>query len=264
MSVEQQDDRETLAVLSRHFVGLAFHYQSRKGLQWTQDPHFEMNSGFILEHNDRWFLATAGHVVHDWNTWIKNDERRIISQSLAYGLHSVETANAIPFDFFQRQSRFADEEHRDLDYALVLLTDDDVEQLLAQEIQPLTINSSRTCFDSFEGFCVIGLPGEFSKSSEISGFGHAKLTLIPLCRENPKPVAGGYWNLTARVTDMGSQKQIDGMSGGPVFGFWTENGETKYEVVAIQSRWAEKTARILAFLLTSVFDHVQDLFDLED
>jgi hypothetical protein len=263
--MELSDEKAWLAVLSKHFVGLAFSYQTREDMRWTNRSRFEIDSGFILKHNGRWFLATAGHVINDWLNWLKDGSRQITAQSLGFGMHSSETITAMPFDIFERQRRFADEEHRALDYALILLTDDDVRKLSEFSVQPLSIrNSVLERLDHFEGFCAVGLPSEFTELSNVSaingGFGTAKLALIPLQRENARPLPGEYWNLQARAIDMGNQEAIYGMSGGPVFGFWREGGEIKYEVVAIQSRWSKHgpTVGVRAFLLTSVFDHVSD------
>lgn len=200
------------------------------------------SSCFVVEVQEQWFLITAGHVIAG------------ISKALQGGAHcdtwelQDQTAGhafrgGIPYPFSVDDWTIIDIPDRGIDYAVAPLSHLFVCNLLAGGVEPLTESiwgpiSAQEC----EDWLVVGIPKESIESRGAASV--AKFTLLPLipttAPEGAGDTAQNFYFGKIKVQpklDSATVNNIEGMSGGPVFGTKRIDGVLRYWAIGIQSSW---------------------------
>jgi hypothetical protein len=203
-------------------------------------------SGFVVEVAGEWFYVTAGHIVRDvrlaTGAGAKFDVWRLDDQSAG---HSFGGA-AIPLAFdLARWLELCDDEIG-LDYAVFHLDGLYRRQLEAGGVVAIAKDAWAEYIDDHDHWALLGVPSE-SVAYEKKNLIHARIVVAPLesCDE---PAAAGKKaqnQFFARLKDPATTlRDIDGMSGGPIFALKKVDGVWKYSVIGVQSAFYDQS-RIL-------------------
>ena len=259
-----EDLQQILKYFGRHLVGIALAYRCRsENGDFERETHYACLTAFVISVGQHWYLVTAGHNIEDWRPRMRQDRPiQIVAASLAdyFGVDAIRT-KPLQFNLFAQPMVHEWHQCADIDYAIIHINATLRASLAGNGILPLHINESRTNYDDFYGFGMVGFPGEFCRPEDHEDHSElvaeVKPVLIPIRHiprsspPNQNPV------FEADVITMDDQTSMDGMSGGPIFGYRMGGDDyTQYEVVAIQSQWnGEK--RILACPITLVMAKVR-------
>src|SRR5262249_32188711 len=159
---------------------------------------------------------------------------------------------SVPFDLAESGRLWVNDEEEGLDFALLMLDDEQRTALELRGIRPISEeNWVRQDIAACEFFALLGLPtclvGE-GRGVVPHGQGTGGIVnpaLVPVERVELPPdemPPSTYPWFVGRVGAAQGLPDLDGMSGGPIFGFFMgEDGQWRYWIVALQSRWnAEK------------------------
>jgi len=219
-------------------------------------------STFVISIYDQWLLVTAGHCIEEIDATIRKGykiERSRLVDTMGLGAKSSEP---IPFDL-EGSSRMKLSENEKYDYGLIYVNDmyrsllekNGVEALTEQvwQLQPKIIDS----------FHLIGVPHEFSEFKSEELLITTTMHVIDEIPERPpefeQTEAPTFYG-KIRIGD--SMKTITGMSGGPIFSIRTsQNGEMKYWLHAVQSRWIPSKRYIAACLMRPFGIFIKEVMD---
>jgi len=220
-------------------------------------------TSFVLSIRDQWLLVTAGHCIGDVNNLLNNHAYKISRCCLidSGGLDAKHT-EPIPFDY-NGSSPVKLSDNPDYDYGLMFL-DDNYRMLLEKNsIIPLNETVWKLQPKKVDFYMLLGVPWElFTTSINKVHFVTSLHKIEPLSErpdefhETDAPTFYGRIKLGNNLTT------IKGMSGGPIFSFHQkENGELKYWLHALQSRWVSGTRNIAACLTTPLASFLEEVMD---
>lgn len=247
---------------SKHFLAFGWRTNApgKGGFQITQNERFVVTAGFLATYRDVWVLITAGHILEQLEHSIKAGYKAYqfrIFDSLG---PSAEHRAPLPFDY--RSDKTWWENNADgLDFGIVVIPE---LQALLEKNQKQPIDLEADCKDvpdHFDDYAMYGLPTVFEKLDRNGDSWSITYspTLIHLedvsTEETPNHLKGKAprWFLRLPPVDENMPlpgeeclHEIDGMSGGPVFGIKKmENGTLRYWTIGIQSAWYPRS-RIVA------------------
>lgn len=231
--------------LGQHFVSFGFQDVTPGVYDRKHGGHGEpqSTSGFIISIGGNWFLITAGHVLRDIERARANGQvLRSFYLDDGWNHHS-KSRMTIPLDFdHEPRDFFVDDDGSD--YAAIYLRPYYRPLLEANGVQPIDeLAWERDVPESFDQCVLLGMPSQFLiiKNSTSSRDLELSKALVSIAvTEIPRPdftnkdkdlFYGQLLGLDDELTD------IDGMSGGPIFGFKRIDGEMRYWVIALQSGW---------------------------
>ena len=271
MSTDGQDWSEEdlqllLKYLGRHLIALVLAYRFRKDDGELDDQtHFACLTAFVVIVGEHWYLVTAGHNIDDWRPATRNDSPiQIVAASLAdYFWISATRKLPLPYNLFDQVYYHAYSQSEDIDYAVILIDQELRSALASNGVLPLPINEARKSYDDFYGFGIVGFPEELcgpdqpnDPNSLIAG---VRPVLVPISLDPIPTPPDRHPTFIANVVTMGNQISVMGMSGGPIFGYRMGNdGNSQYEVVAIQSQWNQADRRIIACPVTVALAEVRN------
>lgn len=224
------------ARLGQHFVTLSFVQNSGTPPKVTS----HVISGFVLSCANQWFYVTAGHAIEAIKAQLATratfDCWRL-SDATAGGNFPDK---AIPYDFNIDNWAFINEETTGADCAVVPITGLVRAGLEVGGVKPLEENAWTERDDEFDQWILYGTPSEtveYDKKSVITArtvMVAAKQCKSPQSITHPKDEI-----LYAKLIDesVNVVADIDGMSGGPVFGVKHTPDGFRYAVIGIQSGW---------------------------
>lgn len=247
--MSQYPSREELvSFFATHFVSLGW-FDKTPGQRSTENSgrgHYQNVSGFVISIRDHWFWITAGHVIE--NIRIAKELGQLLGD---WHLDDSDALGArykvpIPFDFDDAFKLFFYDKDSGIDYALVYLSPYYCNLLKCNNIIPLNEEAWRVGIpEDFDFYYLIGMPDVLvqplmNKELIIKG-----CLLIPVQRiyDPPSEVIVNYPRFYGKIPDNLSNSEndiedIDGMSGGPIFGFKKDaEDKLRYWVVALQSGW---------------------------
>ncbi len=204
-------------------------------------------SGFVIAIDDVWFYVTAGHVPRAVQAGMEAggqfDVWRLGDQA-ARGPFS----HGIPFDFDFDQWIVLDEQAIGLDYAALPLRNLFREALERGKVVPLTKNAWGDHVTEHDQWVLVGVPAE-SVAHDGDSILTARVVGVALTTTDPPDGADAKAEnqFYARLTDASDKvlKNVEGMSGGPIFATKKDEDDIKYTVIGIQSAWY-KSDRIIA------------------
>ena len=236
--------------VGRHFITLSC---VRKMPGEHEEKTFVF-SGFLIEVKDVWFYVTAGHILRDI--------RKALGQGVAFDIWRLgdQTAgnrfnnSAVPFGFDIKRWGVIENDELGLDYAVVPLEELYCRQLQAGGAVPITKVAWGDHVTEHDQWALVGVPSE-SVSYDGETLITAKVVVAPLEPVDAPPGAGtkAQNQFYGRLKDdsVGMLKDVDGMSGGPIFALKKVDGTWKYSAIGVQSGWYEKTRIVAACPLSS-------------
>lgn len=240
-----------LRAAGKHFVTLSC-MQTPPGT--TQD-HPVLFSGFVIAVDEVWFYVTAGHVPR----WIqrsieaggKFDRWRLGDQTARGPFGEI----GIPIDFVPEHWLILEDDTVGLDYAAVPLRDLYRQALERGGTIPIRKDAWGDHVTEYDQWVLVGVPTE-TVSHDGGSLITAKVVSVAVEEtETPKGAGDKAENqFYARLID-GSDavvRNVEGMSGGPVFATKRANGNLKYKVIGIQSAWYRDTRTIAACPFSSL------------
>ena len=250
MQQEINDDDE-VAFLSRHFVALACLYETTNA-NGAKSQNSMVISGFLLELDGYFFWVTAGHCLKKLETLISTNGVKVLRgsfiDSFAIGAKHKEP---LPFRYEVGRGFYLYQPEDGIDFALVPLVGLQIRAFAVNNLVPITRDNWVHQADlSFDFYRMLGIPAHrvtttlgddgmmnISMSQSLLGverIGLDDLGETPWDSEAPPTDASFIGRLSPGCTI----RDLEGMSGGPIFGFRRdEKGRLSYHVVALQSRW---------------------------
>lgn len=244
--------------VGRHFVTLSC-VQRQPG---KDEEKVHVFSGFLVKASGVWFYVTAGHILRD------------IRESLAVGgefdiwrLDDQTAGNrfkgaAIPYVFDINRWLVIEDEEIGLDYAAVPLDTFYCRQLKAGGAIPIGKEAWGDHVTEHDQWALVGIPSEtvaYYQENIIT----AGIVVMPLEHAEEPTKAGrkAENQFYARLTDLGNVKDMDGMSGGPVFALKEVEGKWKYKVIGVQSSWYRNARTIAACPFASLGAVLEELVE---
>ena len=227
--------------VGRHFVTLSC-VQRPPG---ETEEKILVFSGFLVEAGSVWFYVTAGHILRDIQASIKAggefDVWRLDDQAAGGQFKGV----AIPYAFDIGSWLVIEDEEIGLDFGAVELDGIYRMQLEAGGANPIGKVAWGDHLAEHDHWVLVGIPSEtvkYDQETIITG----RTVMIPLDHADEPEHAGrkAENKFYARLKNVGDVKEIDGMSGGPVFALKKIEGEWMYSVIGVQSGWYRTTRTI--------------------
>lgn len=214
-------------------------------------------SGFIAEVAGAWCYVTAGHVLRAFDKAVDAGSTfavwRLGDQTAAQGRFDD---TAVPFEFAREEWLVIENEDQGLDYAIIGLHDHFRRQLEAGGVMPLERGSWALPLPSEDAqWVLMGVPSESITYDGVTNL-HARFVIVRLFPVAAPALAGARASnqIFARLID-GSEEVVadaDGLSGGPVFAVFLNDGVWKYAVIGVQSGWYRQQ-RLVAFCPWTTF-----------
>lgn len=233
-----------LKAVGRHFVTLSC-MQTPPG---ASEEHVVLFSGFVIAVDEVWFYITAGHVPR----WIQSsieaggkfDVWRLGDQTAQSPFKGI----GIPFDFVAEHWVILEDEAVGLDYAALPLRELYCRALEGGGVIPIRKDAWGDHVTEYDQWVLVGVPAETVMHNGVSLI-TAKVVSVAL-EEAETPNGAGTKaenQFYGRLVD-GSEavvRNVEGMSGGPIFATKRVDDKVKYTVIGVQSAWY-KSARIIA------------------
>jgi hypothetical protein len=202
------------------------------------EPRVAACSGFVMTFGEMWFLVTAGHVLEDLDKLVAHRQVKVVDSFIVDSLGSeAQFHNNIPFSYEESIRHWIYEDG--LDWGLIMLTPHEKRLLQANRIQPIGAeNWVNHDIDACTGFVLLGVPAEMVA---IDGQTRVKIgsviTSVKRLHDLPKGADNTkherFIGETSKRIDL---RSLEGTSGGPIMGFREINGQTRFWVVALQSK----------------------------
>jgi hypothetical protein len=235
---------ELLSHFARHTVCVVCEDQ-RPGDPATSETF--VFSAFLMSVRKFCFLVSAGHVVDDINSRLKSG-RQFLSAKIVDGWNKgAHNQSPIPFSYLiDTPQHHVHDDEKGLDWAWFALRPNTYELLRANGMVPLGEHAWKNVPEHLEEFYALGFPND-NYMAVVDAFGnHVSVRVAPRIIRyeqdmNPPsklvlPIPRLYFTLPFKRN--GSFAQVDGMSGGPIFGCRRDENGLQYWLVAIQSSQA--------------------------
>ena len=234
---------------SKHFVSMTYR-ADLPDVGAQNQLHFA--SCFRVELKGYWWLVTAGHVINGLNAAIDQGAR-----VRDFNLHDKLAGNSfdfsVPIDYESDSWVVVEGLPDGADYAACPLISLYRRCLEVGGIQAIAEQAwGPPPFDQYDHWLLAGIPKE--SLEVVEGKNVLKLTLMPAspCEPpinttflpSPNKVYGRL--ITQPELDGVSIRDIDGMSGCPVFGVNIHDGKVTYWLIGVQSSWY-RDSRTVAF-----------------
>lgn len=236
--------------VGRHFVTLS----CVRTLPGSKEEKTFVFSGFLIEVKGVWFYVTAGHILRD--------TRKALSQGATFDVWRLgdQTAgnlfknSAVPFGFDINRWGVIENEELGLDYAAAPLEEFYCRQLQAGGAIPITSDAWGDHVTEHDQWALVGVPSE-TVSYDGKTLITAKVVVAPLELVDAPMAAGrkaeNQFYGWLKDGSVGMVKDVDGMSGGPLFALKKIDGTWKYSVIGVQSGWYKTSRTIAACPLSS-------------
>lgn len=244
--------------VGRHFVTLS----CVQRVAGQTEEKILVFSGFLVEVGAVWFYVTAGHILRDIQAALRGgaqfDVWRLDDQTAGNRFKGA----AIPYAFDIDKWLVIEDKEIGLDYATVPLETMYCLQLQAGGAVPIDKVAWGDHVTEHDQWALVGIPSEtvaYDQKTIITG----RIVVMPL-EPAEEPAGAGRKaenQFYARLKDLGNVKDIDGMSGGPVFALKKIAGEWKYKVIGVQSSWYPSTCTIAACPFSSLGAELEDLVE---
>ncbi|MEX0887570.1 MAG: hypothetical protein WD009_14150 [Phycisphaeraceae bacterium] len=236
------DSESLYRSLLPYLVGLSVATDTRGATgTWMNGVRRFVLSGCVFEYGDVWFLATAGHILSDFNAIIEAGGHLSIGLLDAWSAERL-TAVPVPLHYDRRWAFGYDDDG--IDFGLILLPNNTRSLLESSGVHAIgpEHHAYEPDDDAFERCAVLGIP-----SSSQTAYGAGDMvtlgvapTLVQLEHrfEVPESVVKPgvpLWYGRFLRTDEPTFGGMDGMSGGPVFGLQAQDdGGVWFHVLGVQ------------------------------
>lgn len=237
--------------VGRHFVTLSC-VQHPPG---SASMEVHVFSGFIVAVKGEWFYVTAGHILRDIRHALAAGSRFDIWRFGDQTAGNRFKDTAIPYDFDLSKWFVLEDADAGLDYATVHIGGLLRQQLEVGGVTALDRNAWGDHVIEHDHWALIGIPREtvaYDGETIIS----ARVVMAPLIPTEPPPLAEqkAENQFYAKLADDSEAfvRDVDGMSGGPVFMLHQVDQTWKYKVIGVQSAWY-RSSRVVAVCPFSSF-----------
>ncbi|MBL8918112.1 MAG: hypothetical protein JNJ54_04555 [Myxococcaceae bacterium] len=242
------EKRSFVEFLCRHLVGLSVLVRETGGERKEQT---EVWTCFVMEVLGRWFLVSAGHCVRRMESILTATNYEVLEWGLYDGWASWSRHSLVPFNFADARRYFVDDDELGLDVGVIEVDPLLQRTLAAGGIEPLTPTTWLNPPETFLRHFMVGQPSELIRRVHEGPrladcrLGPAMLAVeeCPPPESMVKPVPRFYAKVAGPMEfkDGTVLSDLDGMSGGPIFGFHQRpDGQFAYYLVAVQGSWSEK------------------------
>lgn len=202
-----------------------------------------------------WLLITAGHVIDGIKGAVSAGY-----DLFAFQLHDVSAGHqfesSVPIAFEAAEWIVFHDDSEGMDYAAWPIHHLYVRQLDAGGVIPLSEKTWGTPpLEQYSPWVLVGTPRE---STSAKG-NRVRINLVALILEQVDAPADAkitrgrtFAKIRAAPGDKARVYDVDGMSGGPIFGILTKDNSFSYWVIGVQSSWLP-SPRIVSFCATSSF-----------
>ncbi|WP_271554937.1 hypothetical protein [Bradyrhizobium sp. CCBAU 45394] len=232
-----------LEFFCRHLIGLGVTYRHKNAEDASMPARFSVSSGTLISIHGLICFLTAGHVLKALDKLRTHDQVEVESASLVDTLGWKRVSNVpIPFDLKNARLFYIDDVEDGLDFGVIMLEAHHVGLLAKNGVIALgEENWNRQHTVRFDGFAMLGFPEEYtSQRVSASGDGTVSPVMFGIKRLEAPPsdrASTRYPQFVAQINPELPLKSVEGMSGGPIFGFRQDGEELRYWVVALQSSW---------------------------
>lgn len=260
MKAEQATRRkEMVEFFCRHLVGISVRYKHKTPEDEGDRPRFSASSGTLIIIERVMCFLTAGHVLQALDELRSSEKVEIMSAALVDTLGAKRISNIpIPFDLKNAGLYYIVDDEAGLDFGVIALEPHYVRLLVKNGVVALTeANWASQHTVNFDAYAMLGLPTEFT-SERVSPSGSGQIaptmfgvTKLPAPPERRRTTT--YPLFVGQLDPALELKSVEGMSGGPIFGFQLgPDGNYRYWIVALQSSW-ERDTRIVYGCSVPVF-----------
>lgn len=268
-------DVELLSVLdavASHYVTVVYHAKSESILRSRNGLALAIPvSAFVMEVRGRWCLVTAGHVFDEIEDLRSGGVECFRFMICDHWSPDAPFRDGIPIDYFAMDKVRIYQDG--FDYGLIPLPQLFAANLQRNGVEPISANREEIVAPpSFEDHALIGTPATMVSLSRIGESGLSlKQTTVALgldpCDPPPDKELPPIKRFYARIRAGEDSPQwtamkgnIEGMSGGPIFGLTRTRSGFRYQVFAVQSGWWKEHRIISACYFDefaqAVYDHV--------
>lgn len=234
---------------SKHIVVMTWFDQDVK--KNIEEPwRYFAISGFVMSFEDRWFLATAGHIVNDLEYNRLNGLTRVRSMGMIdHGGVEAEHKDEFPFNYDGAEKYYVVDDDG-LDFGFIEIQPFYRRIMETNKVTPITESHwDRDDDPEYEEYFVMGLPSNQQirlggiEAGESTLEGHARIIVMPILKVSgdDAPPQKSTRVIFAKVRDerVTNVKHVDGFSGSPVYGMGPrdEQGRLPYRLVAMQYAW---------------------------
>lgn len=265
MKPTEQDAASFLRWMCRYLVAMQVRYDVHNS-DGSIKPVVILFSGFVLRLHGCSFWVTAGHCI-------KKLERELMD-SPGVHIHHIHLMDyfgtdavhqhmiAFPYERGDAKWFFREKVY---DFVLVPLRHLYCMNLATNGVQ---VVERHMWFErtprNYIAYKMVGLPANRIRPNEISGNMNVEPFVVPVEPLEPneleEPPEDG-WFIGRLPTDP-RLEDIEGMSGGPIYGFWKdENGVTHYAIIALQSSWNKDTRVIYGYPLWMFAEVIHEVLE---
>ena len=238
--VKEWSNREGLEYFCRHLVALCVTYRHNTAEDEGKPDRFAACSGTLIMIRGAVCFLSAGHVLKALDELRASEKAEITGAVLAdtFGMGRVSD-HPIPFDLKSAKMHYVDADG--LDFGVIVLEPYYVRLLAKNGV--IALEEKNWIYQSnvsFDAHVMLGFPAEFS-SERISedGAGVVSPSIFRVHRLESPPEGTEPTRcerFVGRVDRELPLKGVQGMSGGPIFGF-SFGPPMRYWIVALQSSW---------------------------
>jgi hypothetical protein len=239
--LEEVRRQKVLASFCKHLIGLSVAYRHKTSEDRDKPSRFSVCSGTLIIIDNVLYFLTAGHVLKALDELRACDQVEIDNARLIDTLGSERISKIpIPFDLHSARMFYIDE--GGLDFGIIVLDSHYVGLLSKNRVTALSEKNWIYQNDiEFDFHAMLGFPSEYT-SERLSESGHGTLSAVMLgVKKLDMPpidhVPNRYPQFVGQLNSELPIPNIEGMSGGPIFGFAFKSGSLRYWVVALQSSW---------------------------
>ena len=270
--MSDDQSRSFTKFMGKHLVvlsGIAERYENGKHVKTDA---FNL-SGWILRIHDQFHWVTAGHCLKRLDDGIKDGTLKIIESGFAdYFGDTAKYGHSVPFHYEPGCGFYIDDDTQGLDFGVIPLNLLTVLNLIENGVKAVgRENWEKQHEMTFEHYKMLGVPShlcQFSLSPGGTVSGGIQPVMIALERIDPNTIPNPLpeeW-FVGRLYPEVTIEDIAGMSGGPIYGFRkTDDGNWVYHVVALQSRWRQKSRVIFGcpvpLFAESLHQTIQEIID---
>jgi hypothetical protein len=247
-----KSDNNLIRFFHRHLVPIFITLESDSDMQNS------VLTAFLMSVRDSWYLITAGHIIKKIETLTSQYNYQVSNCVLIDSLGAgAKFPHPIPFDY-ENSNPTCISDKRDFDYGFIELRQYYIGLLEKNNVEPLNEEVWKKRPDKIDFYLLFGVPGETVNVMPSSVEFAPTIFSVDYLPEQPEgfsetPIPQFYGKI-----NVDEIKSIEGVSGGPIFGFYRNNyDEMRYWVVALQSSWLSKSRIISAaptFILGDVIE----------
>jgi hypothetical protein len=226
--------------VGRHFVALSCVQRPPS----SDEERVFVFSGFLVTAGNQWFYVTAGHILKDIRAALVAgyvfDRWRLDDQTAGNAFKGM----AVPYVFDADDWLVIEDEAQGLDYAAVPLREMCRLALAAGGAAPIASNAWGDHVTDHDHWVLVGIPKEsvyYDGETKIA----ARVVMAPVSPTDEPAAAGSKTanQFYAKLQDdpNGAVADVNGMSGGPIFGLKNVAGRWMYQVIGVQSGWYESS-----------------------